>query len=83
MIWFYLFFAILMNDGTRPVTLGYNFASIEECNKAGEVFAAHVKADKDIKQAGWLCLPTDFDAIDPIPDSPVTPPKHTPGKDEA
>lgn len=84
MIWFYLFTAIILTDASKPaITLAYPFTSSQECNQAGEVFSAHVKADDKIKQAGWFCSPVDFDKIDPVPDSPATPSKRGPGKNEA
>lgn len=78
MLWFYLFMVVLLSDGHAASVVPQIYSTTEECQIAGLAFAEHVKADKTVKQAGWVCEGIDFNIIDPI-----TPTKHIPGKDEA
>lgn len=78
MSWFYLSMVILLSNGQPASVVPQVFTSIEDCQVAGLAFAEHVKLDKTVKQAGWVCEGIDSNVIDPI-----TPQKHIPGKDEA
>lgn len=77
-MWFYLFMVVLLANGEAASVVPQIYKTTEECQIAGLSFAEHVKADKTVKQAGWVCEGIDFDVIDPVLLN-----KHIPGKDEA
>ncbi len=66
-MFFYLILAVLLTTGQPATTYSYPYTSEADCNQAGVVFAAAVRADPDhIKQGAWFCQAIDFQQADPV-----------------